>query len=213
MNINKSQIKNILFDLGGVLLNIDYKLTEDSFISLGMQDFDEHYSQAAQSGLFDDFETGKISSTDFLNILARKFSSDITSAQMRDAWNAMLLDFPSNRLMLLDTLKDDFNLFMLSNTNEIHFEAFNEIFSRYYDGSITEYFEKVYYSHQIGMRKPDANVFQHILDDQQIKSEETLFIDDSEQHIKGALKLGIQAVWLEPGKDVIQLLKSIGILA
>ncbi|WP_276132447.1 HAD family hydrolase [Polluticoccus soli] len=204
-------IKHIIFDLGGVLLNLDYNLTEKAFVSGGITDFGEIYSQLRQTPVFDDFETGRIGKDEFIDAL--KKHCDMGEEDICAAWNAMLLDFPLRRLQLLQQLRLHYDLVLLSNTNEIHEEAFNEILMRSHGiPNIGVFFDKVYLSHRIGVRKPSEEVFQMILDDTGFKPEHTLFIDDSPQHIEGAKALGIQTIWLEKGmtiEDTIFLRKDI----
>src|SRR5690606_29498568 len=117
-------IKHIIFDLGGVLLNIDYQLTEKAFIEIGIPRFAEIYSQLQQTTLFDDWETGKINRKDFIQSLREKSEIPLTEEQICTAWNAMLLDFPLRRLKVLQQLRPYYDLVLLSNTNEIHEAAF-----------------------------------------------------------------------------------------
>ena len=196
-------IRNIILDFGGVILNIDYKLTEQAFIDLGVTDFQQRYSQMQQTELFDLLETGKISGDEFIVSLKKSIGLDIADHQIIAAWNAMLLDLPLRRLQILQQLQLHYNLFLLSNTNEIHELAFNKTLKTLtgFD-SIGVFFDKIYFSHRVGMRKPNAEIFQHILDENSLKAEHTLFIDDSPQHIEGAKSLGIQTIYLERGMTI-----------
>ena len=125
----------------------------------------------------------------------------------------MLLDFPEERISLLESLSNNYSLSLLSNTNHIHYRAFVELFEEAHRRSFDALFSSTYYSHQIGMRKPDKDVFLHILNREKIQPEELLFIDDSIQHIEGAKKLDINTLFLEKGDDIVSLLKRSGILA
>lgn len=197
-------IQHIIFDLGGVILNIDYQATEHAFRQLGIANFGALYSQLKQTPLFDEIETGKCSRIDFVKALqAAATGYELTEDQIISAWNAMLLDYPLRRLQLLQQLRLQYDLFLLSNTNEIHEAAFNEILLKTCGyNSIAHFFDKVYFSHRVGMRKPDAAVFQHILNENGLKPEHTLFIDDSPQHIETARSLGINTVFLEKGMTI-----------
>lgn len=196
-------IKHIIFDLGGVLLNIDYKLTEEAFINLGVTDFQQRYSQLAQSPLFDDFETGKIASTEFISEMKNMSGLQLSSEQITNAWNAMLLDFPIRRLQILQQLRLYYDLLLLSNTNEIHETAFNDILYKSHGmPTLGVFFDKMYLSHRIGMRKPSREVFERILDENGLKAADTLFIDDSPQHIEGAKSVGIRTIYLEKGMTI-----------
>ncbi len=196
-------IKHIIFDLGGVLLNIDYSLTENAFIALGVKNFPELYTQLNQSHLFDLFETGKIPANEFISAMQQASSVPLTDAQILTAWNAMLLDFPVRRLQLLQQLRLYYDLLLLSNTNEIHEQTFNDILMRSHGiPNIGVFFDKVYLSHRVGLRKPTKEIFERVLDDNGFKAEQTLFIDDTPQHIAGAKLTGIQTIYLEKGMTI-----------
>ena len=205
-------IRHIIFDLGGVLINIDYKLTEQAFIDAGITNFPHLYSQLQQSDLFDNLETGKIGREAFIAAMKAATPTGITEEQILKAWNAMLLDFPVRRLQILQQLRLYHDLFLLSNTNEIHEETFNGILMHSHGiPNIGVFFDKVYLSHRVGMRKPNIEIFERVLNDNGLSPEHTLFIDDSPQHIEGARLTGIQTIYLEKGmtieKDVYKALK------
>lgn len=185
------------------MLNIDYKLTEDAFVRAGISNFKELYSQLNQTALFDKFEMGLLPQEEFLASLIKNCGHPVTEEQIISAWNAMLLDFPLRRLQILQQLQLYYDLFLLSNTNEIHEAAFNQILSRSHGlPNIGVLFDKVYFSHRLGMRKPMKEIFERVLNDNGLKAENTLFIDDSPQHIEGAKRLGIQTIYLEPGMTI-----------
>jgi putative hydrolase of the HAD superfamily len=197
-------IRHIIFDLGGVLLNIDYKLTEKAFVELGIANFSDLYSQMRQTTLFDDFETGKTTRAQFVQALQEAAGIPLSEDQVYTAWNAMLLDFPLRRLQLLQQLRLYHDLVLLSNTNEVHEEAFNKILKDTHGINLTTFFDRVYYSHRVGMRKPYKDIFLRILEENSFEPERTLFIDDSIQHIEAARELGIRAIHLEPGMTIEQ---------
>jgi HAD superfamily hydrolase (TIGR01509 family) len=190
-------IKNIIFDLGGVLLNLDYQLTKEAFVRLGVKDYDTHFTQAEQVSLFDAFETGKISEQTFFIRLRDLVGIDFTEKQILTAWNAMLLDFPIERKSLLLNLKKKFNISLLSNTNETHIRAFTKTIQNDIGlDSLESLFHSVYYSNEIGFRKPTKEAFKHVLEQNDYIAEETLFLDDSAQHLEGAKKCGIHTVFI-----------------
>jgi len=198
-------VKNIIFDLGGVILNIDYGQTANAFKKIGVANFDEIYSQAKQVQVFDKLETGELTPDEF-----REYMKEIVpSLQLSDidkAWNAMLLDLPASRIDLLKKLKKKYRLFLLSNTNEIHIKCFRKIIDSSYGENIFDaIFENQYYSSEIGMRKPNPECFQYVLEKNGMEPSETLFIDDSIQHVEGARKLKINAYHLIPGEDITRL--------
>lgn len=190
-------IKNILFDLGGVILNIDYQRTSEAFKMLGVENFDQLYSQAQQSHLFDKLETGTITEADFRNEIRIISGINLTNEQIDKAWNAMLLDLPKERIDLLQKVRNNYKTFLLSNTNSIHLKAYTEnLFQQHSIKSLAELFDKEYFSHILQLRKPDTNAFHHILKENFLNADETLFIDDSIQHVVGAKKAGLKAFHL-----------------
>lgn len=197
-------IKHIIFDLGGVLLNIDYSATEKAFETLGITDFKLRYSQLQQNHFFDDWETGKLSKVDFIKGLQDAAPDHkISEADIMVAWNAMLLDFPLRRLQILQQLRLYYDLFLLSNTNEIHEAFFNEALMKTHGfQTIALFFDRTYLSHRVGKRKPGTEIFTQILEENELLPEHTLFIDDSPQHIETAKSLGIKTIYLEKGMTI-----------
>lgn len=183
-------IKNIIFDLGGVLLNIDYNKTIQAFKQLGILHFEKMYSQYTANPLFEHLETGKVSEKEFYEEIKKALPPTTTTAQIQNAWNSMILDFREQSLERLLQLKNKYNVFLLSNTNAIHVNAFQQLFSRQIGNPpFEDYFHKIYYSHQVGLRKPHKTIFEYVLADAQITPEKTLFIDDSVNNITTAKQL------------------------
>jgi putative hydrolase of the HAD superfamily len=196
-------IKHIIFDLGGVILNIDYQLTSKAFKQLGVNNFDELYSQKEQIQLFDELETGKIDNNAFFDRFNVLLNTSLSHQQIEVAWNAMLLDWPIRRLQILQQLQNQFDLFLLSNTNSIHEAAFTKSLEQTHGlSSIALFFDKAYFSHRLGLRKPDTRTFEHILQKHQLNPSETLFIDDSIQHINAADSIGIKTIFLDKGMTI-----------
>lgn len=202
------QIKNVIFDLGGVLLNIDYHLTIQAFVDIGMSNFQELFTQAQQSELFDKIEVGEISSDEFLAEIKALMPSYVSEVAIRTAWNAMLLDLPSERLDFLLAVKEKYNTALLSNTNSIHLESFYKELKKVHNlKSLDDYFHKVYFSCDLGMRKPNPEIFLRVCELEGFNPSETLFIDDTIQHVEGAKQAGLQALHLDvKNTDVINLL-------
>ncbi len=206
MAIDVNAYKNIIFDLGGVILNIDYDLAVSEFKKLGLNNFSNHFSQAQQQQLFDQYEKGKISSDEFRAELKKELNPSTTAEQIDAAWNSLLLDLPKQRLEILKKMKNTHRTFLLSNTNEIHIIQFEKYLKQTFGiNDLSGYFEKMYLSYKIGMRKPDAEIFEYVLKQNNLNSSETLFIDDSIQHIEGAKKLGIQTYWLQKSETIVGL--------
>ena len=203
MNLNG--IKNIIFDLGGVILDIDYNLTVKAFEKLGIPNFKAQYSKMSQSNLFDNIETGKISPEEFRNLIREVAEKDVTDAEIDHAWNALILHLPQYRIEILKKLQDNYRLFLLSNTNKIHYDDYSEVIKREnrIEG-LEPLFEKTYLSHEMGLRKPNPEIFNVVLNENNLVAEETLFIDDSPQHIASAKTLGIVTYHLE-NEDIGEL--------
>ncbi|MGY8950224.1 MAG: HAD family hydrolase [Flavobacteriales bacterium] len=198
------KIKSIIFDLGAVLLNISYQKTIEEFDKLGIKNSSTFYSKKLQTNIFNLLETGEISESDFIKEI-QKHCTEATNTQILYAWNAMLLDLPLHRVELLKQLKTEYNIYLLSNTNKIHISEFENKLGKEQYNEFYQLFDKVYYSHKIGCRKPNAEAFKIIIEENNLIAEEILFIDDSPQHIDGAKKLGIKTYHLLDDEDVITL--------
>ncbi len=206
-------IKNIIFDFGGVIYDIDHTKTKDAFVKLGLKDFDTLYGHAIQSKLFEDFEIGKISPDNFREEIRSYISSNISDNQIDEAWNALLLGFNLKRLDLLEKVNEQYRIFLLSNTNQIHFLKYmDELNHMNRLESFKKLFEKLFFSHQIGMRKPDHKIFYYALSESHIKPEETVFIDDYDLNIIAANKCGLKGIHLKPNQNISDLFDQNGFL-
>jgi putative hydrolase of the HAD superfamily len=195
--------KNIIFDLGGVLLDIDYHRTANAFKQLGATDFDQFYSQAAANHLFEQLEMGMLDDATFYSEMKSHCNPGTSDAQIKAAWNAILLDFRPKSIAHLLEMKANYNVYLLSNTNHIHYEEFDGLLlSQTGQPSLDSLFVKAYYSHRIGQRKPYESTYRFVLDNAGIKAEETLFIDDSPVNIPPAAAVGIKTHLLLPGETI-----------
>lgn len=195
-------IRNIIFDLGGVILNIDFERSATAFKNLGIDDFDQLYSKAVQNDLFSDLEMGKISAEDFRNELRKLSNLPLSDEQIDHAWNAIILDFPPERLALLQNIRLNYRCFLLSNTNKIHYNVYQaDLRNNHGIDGLESLFEKAYFSHDLGLRKPNANIFEYVINRHHLKLEETLFVDDSMQNIEAAEALGLQTLYIDLNKN------------
>ena len=202
-------IKNILFDLGGVLFHIDYQITINNFLKIGVNDIKQNFSQFKQNSIFDNLETGVITPENFINSIKKKYPK-LGSKKIIHAWNSMLIGLPKENLELLKKLSKKYRLFLLSNANYIHIDEVNKkIKSKYNLNSIDVYFEKAYYSHIIGKRKPDEETFRWVINDANILAEETLFIEDTIQHIEGAKKANLKTLHIESNSSLKSIFPDI----
>jgi glucose-1-phosphatase len=201
-----NSIKTIIFDLGGVILNINYNLTSKCFENFGAVNFDALYSKAQQKDIFNQLETGKITPSIFRKELNSLMKLNLSDKKFDASWNAMLLDLPIERLELIKSLKSSYNTFLLSNTNEIHIRAFKKIINKEIGYSnFASAFKKCYYSSEIGLRKPNVDCFNFVLKQNNLNAQETLFIDDSKQHIQGAKKAGLKTYYLKKNEDLVSV--------
>jgi len=198
-------IKNIIFDLGGVLLNIDFNRTAEAFRQLGVKNFDAFYSKEAADHLFESLETGHISNEDFFAAMQLHCAPGTSFSQVQAAWNAILLDFRKESVAFLASLKERYNIYLLSNTNAIHHAEFSAVFLKENGIAFDSNFIKPYYSHQMQKRKPYPETYLYVLEDAGLSAAETLFIDDAASNIEGAKQAGIQTHWLQPEERIERL--------
>lgn len=201
-----STFKNILFDLGGIFLNIDYQKTEQAFVDLGVKDFNALFSQQFSNQLFEALETGKIMPNDFYDAFRMETKLAVSNEAIQQAWNAMLLDFPEERLHWLENVAQQYPVYLFSNTNIIHYQSFISNFEQNFPKkSFNDYFRKAYYSHELGMRKPYSESYLKIMELENLDPKETLFIDDTPKNIEGAQEAGLQTILLNNGRTVLDL--------
>jgi putative hydrolase of the HAD superfamily len=199
-------LKNIIFDLGAVLLDIDYDKTTNAFLALGYDHFTDMYSKFKVNSLFDHFETGQISNPEFFEEMISAGNGNVTEDDIRRAWNAMLLDFRESSFHYIEKLSGKYRIYLLSNTNAVHQSEFE---SRFLEQMKTkpfrEYFTRAYFSNEVGLRKPNAEIFEYLINDAGIKPEESLFIDDIKANTEAAQKLGFKTHILLPHERIEDL--------
>src|SRR5437764_1303796 len=196
-------IKNIIFDLGGVIMDIDVKHTLKAFSSLGIKNIEQYFGHGFAASFFSDHEAGRISDEDFLKEIKKLLTDEvggdgiaISDEAVIDAWNALLLQFPPERISLLKEIRSRYRLFLFSNTNAIHYNKFREIYRNSFSGELENLFEKAYFSHSLGHRKPDSGGFELIIRENDLDPRQTLFVDDAFINVEGALKTGLKGLYL-----------------
>lgn len=203
-------IKNIIFDLGGVIFDLDYQRMSQAFNDLGALEFDKVFTLSKQDHILDRYDTGKISSAEFRSALMQKLNITLSDLEFDHAWNAMLVGIPQTRLEFLKNLKEKYKLILFSNTNAIHLkEVLNICKSQNGFNSFGNYFHREYYSHLLGRRKPDPEAFKTILLENNLKANETLFVDDLLQNVLSAREVGLYALYFTPDKTLFDILKFI----
>jgi len=202
-----NSIPNIIFDFGGVLLNIDTDQAVMSFKKIGLVDPNIVKKEYQTNGLFDRLEKGTISADQFRLEIREHIKGEVSDEQIDTAWNSMLLDLPYERLVMLEKLKKNHRIFLLSNTNIIHWEAYMGMIKEKHKVCLSDFFEKDYYSHNMGLRKPDTKIYTTVLESEGLVPSDTLFIDDMYANYKAAKLVGMQAHFLdlEDGETVLDL--------
>lgn len=185
-------LKNIIFDFGGVIIPIDYTKTIEAFEKLNAKNVIDYFSQKSQVELFDLLDKGKISNSDFRKHFNSLFNLNLSVEDFDASWNAMLLDIPESHITFLKQLKERYNLILLSNTTRIHIDAINQYLKTAHNISDWKnYFNKVYYSFEIGMRKPDEEIFRKVIDENELILSETLYIEDNEKNLESAQHIAL----------------------
>ncbi len=200
------KIKNIIFDLGGIFIEIDFEKTKVAFGELGISNFDYFFTQHSASDLFKKLETGDYTPAQFYEAFRKETGTQITDQQIRNAWNAMLGHFPIERIQWLSEIKKHYRIFLFSNTNIIHYDAFQQIYKQTSGNQqFDDFFIKAYYSHELGARKPNPEAFSKLLALENLGASDTLFIDDTPSNIEGAQKIGLNTILLQYPRTVLDL--------
>ena len=194
-------IKNLLIDLGGVLINLDRQRCIENFQKLGLRNVEELLDISNQDGILMQQEKGLITPAEFRNGVREMIGKVVSDKQIDAAWNSFLVDIPTHKLDLLLKLREKYVVYLLSNTNEIHWRWSCEHAFPYRGFRVEDYFEKIYLSFEMRMVKPDAEIFETVLADANIDPKETFFIDDSEANCQAAQKLGISTYTPQAGED------------
>ena len=198
-------IKNIIFDFGGVIINISHQRVENAFKELGVANFEVLFNQATQSNLFQQFEKGEITAPQFRDSIRELTHLNISDEILDKAWNQIIGEYPPERIDLLRHIKKNYRLFLLSNTNIIHFEFYIPKFESEFGFSFQSLFEQTYWSFKCGKRKPDQGSYNQLILENHLNPGEALFIDDSIQNIEAAQKVGLETVHLTNGVDITEI--------
>jgi len=198
-------IKNLIFDFGGVIIDIDPIRVGQSFRELGVKNIEKVHELAVSRGLYLDLEKGLITPAGFRNGMREVSGLKLTDEQIDYAWNSMIINFPRSRFDLLKQLKINYNVYLLSNTNEIHYNYFNQYaIDNLGVKCLDDFFTQCFYSHTMKMRKPDQEIYIKMLETGKINPSESLYIDDIEENIVTARGLGIHGIVHHSGEEVNQ---------
>ncbi len=203
--LDRHNIQNIIFDLGGVIVNIDPHLTAQAFADLSNSDPVDIMQLHQSHNFFTEYEKGLITDEKFREHIC-EFIGKIAPAEVIDrAWGALLLDIPTQKVKLIKEAKEKYRTFLLSNTNHIHWLKFSKTVKDTTGMDIGYFFEKVYYSYEMGKRKPDEDIFEQVLQENSLIPDETLLIDDSLPNIETAQRLGIKTLHVSRNQEIIEL--------
>lgn len=208
VHIDRERVTNIIFDWGGVITNINYHATIEAFDKIGHKSFEKYFTQHHQDDFFKKLEKGMIGPDELYNSIRKETGNPIPKEQIDEAWCAMLLDTPHERIEILKKLGTRYNIFLLSNTNSIHTNYYNEVLRKTYGINYPALFRKVYYSHEAGMRKPDLEIFEYVLKDSSLDPAVTLFVDDTEINVDSAVQTGMIGLFLTGAYTFEQIFKT-----
>ena len=204
-------VKNIIFDLGNVLYDIDFKIMYKRFHEFGIPNFENHFTLNQSDPLFFDLEKGLIDQVAFCKGLNQMYNLSLSHDQIINAWNSLLIRFREKSLDWIKAHQQKIPMFLYSNTNQIHYNFFIPQYKQEVGGNFEKLFKTTYYSHEIRMRKPDPASFQYILEQEGLIAAETLFIDDNEPNVAAASSVGLQVLYLQPGMFIeTELPKLVG---
>ena len=208
-----AEIANILFDFGNVIIDIDIPGATQRIGSLRNPDIEESKYSDYVHDLVRKYEVNAISTDGFINGVLRYAHNKVQARDVILAWNSMIIGIPEYRLEMLDQLRRNHNLYLLSNTNELHIEQVHHHLQRSHaiEDFESRYFDEVYYSHEIGERKPDDTCFRHVIENALITPRKTLFIDDTKANIEAALEMGFQVLHSPEEEEIAETLKLQGL--
>jgi putative hydrolase of the HAD superfamily len=196
-------VKNLIFDLGNFLFDIYFKKMNTAFTSIGIADIDQHFTLNKSHQLFLDLEMGFVNEQEFYDGVRTLMNLPLSNEQILFAWNALLVGFRKNSIEWIQQNNTKYNTFLYSNTNQIHHDHFiAEFENKLANYPFVSLFKTPYYSHEMGMRKPDPASFTYILEKEGLLAAETLFIDDNEPNIIAAASVGLQVLHLQEGMTV-----------
>ena len=199
------KIRNIVFDLGGVLVDLDFKAAINGLQQAGFANVKEQLLAFDRGGIFQKFEVGEITADEFRTAIRENSTVTLTDEEVDGLWNAMLLEIPREKLELILHLRGKYMVYLLSNTNSIHWDYVCKNAFNYRGFRVEDYFEETFLSYEMHLAKPDKAIFEKVLHDANLLPEETLFIDDSEANCKAAEEVGIHAHHYHIGDDLSKI--------
>jgi putative hydrolase of the HAD superfamily len=203
--MKSENIHNLVFDFGGVIYQIDFERQKRAFLEEKIVGFENLYSQASQNPIFCDLETGRISDDDFREKVTGLIGKTISRGKIDELWNSILVDYYYDKISLLQKLRSRYRLFLLSNTNAIHYKFYSAQFKNKFGYDFENLFDKSYWSFKVGMRKPNRDIFEKLITENGFTTENALFIDDTIQNTESAERFGLTSHFLSPGENLSDL--------
>jgi glucose-1-phosphatase len=199
-------MKNIIFDFGNVLFDLDLPKIPQGFAALAGDQYQAAMEQLRRNRVFELYETGGMDTEEFLTQICNSIQPAPDPEQVKTVWNAIFVDLPKHRLEFLLTLRQRYKVFLLSNINDLHLRWIEDYLIREHGIHDFEsrYFDGVYYSHLIRLRKPDQDIYEYVLADAELQPHETVFFDDLKENIAAAEALGIRGAWHDPAREIVE---------
>jgi len=198
-------IDTIIFDLGGVLYDIDVNITAQEFKKMGVKDMQALHLAFSEGHIYEGMDSGACNPAEFRTNVREVTGLDLTDQQIDHAWNSLLVGFPEHRVKLLLGLKKHYSILLLSNTNAIHYDYYSHKFLLDYGFGFNSLFDKAYLSYKLGMRKPGQAIYKHVIEDSELVPEKSVFIDDLSENTEAAKSAGLRAIHLNGFGDVTEL--------
>lgn len=199
-------IRNIIFDFGGVIINIDPQSVLNELNKQGHDNLPELHQHLLFNNAYVRLETGELSPAGFREMIRSRLGKPATDRQIDQAWNAIIKDIPHERIRMLEKARKEYGVYLLSNTNPIHYDHYNHYIRENFGYQLLDdLFDKAYYSFRLQLYKPDTRIFDHVVGDAGITPGETLFIDDNPENVKAAVRIGLKGIHLADGMEVTNL--------
>ena len=202
-------MKNIIFDFGGVIINIDTARIGQVLIKKGIDNLEQVHLHLIENDFYNGLETGHVTPQQFRNAIKSVLNINMSDDDIDEAWNAIILDIPPERVRLLEAIRKNYSTYLLSNTNIIHYDYYSRYFAAAFGyDQLADIFDRAYFSHEMGLRKPNTEIFKRVLKESALIPEDTLFIDDVLENVEAAISVGMNGYHLDEGIELTSLFKD-----
>ena len=204
------KFKAVIFDFGNVIINIDFKRIYQTFAIYTSKSETYIEKQITDNQLFRRYESGQFTDEEFREIIRQILGFPLSDTEIDKAWNAVLLDIPVDRIELIKKIRQKYPVYLLSNTNNIHIKASNDYLQKEHGiSNLDQLFDQLFLSYEMGMWKPDADIYYHVLKKIKLQPNETLFLDDNIKNIESASAIGLQTILVKPPTSITEYCKNI----